>query len=105
MHAEVSQQATLAYWTPARLKSAKPVSVIAAGTAQSLKTTHSPTGKPSEVPGGAPLGGEQTAQGSSVSPSTTDPYDSFQVSIADTKLYPYELNGALFFTNDGSDYS
>lgn len=103
-HVQVSQAATLAYWTPARMKAAKPVDVIAAGASQSLEATHNATGKPGAVPGGAPLGAK-TAGGSSVHPATTDPYDSFQVSTADTKKFPYELNGALFFTNNGSDYS
>ena len=101
-HGQISQEATLAYWTAARLKSAKPVDVIAAGSAQSLKTTQSPTGKPGEVPGGAPLGAT-TAQGGSAQPATA-PFDSFQVSHADTKLFPYDLNGKLFFTNDGDNF-
>jgi hypothetical protein len=103
-HASISEKATLAYWTPARLKSAKPVDVIATGSANSLGTTHGPTGKPIEVPGGAPLGAS-TAAGSSAQPATSDPFDSFQVSSADTKLFPYDLNGALFFTNDGNNFS
>ena len=37
---QISQEATLAYWTAARLKSAKPVDVVAAGSAQSLQATH-----------------------------------------------------------------
>jgi V8-like Glu-specific endopeptidase len=100
---QTNQAATLAYWTAARLKSATPVDVVAAGTTRSLAGPNGPTGKPGAVPGGAPLNATR-ASGGSVHPETTDPYDSFQVSIADTKLYPYELNGALFFENNGSNY-
>jgi V8-like Glu-specific endopeptidase len=99
---QISQEATLAYWTAARLKSAKPVDVIAAGSAQSLQATHGATGKPIEVPGGAPLGAS-TAPGGSVHPASA-PFDTFAVSNADTKLFPYDLNGKVFFTNDGGNF-
>ncbi len=102
-HVQTSEDATLAYWTAARLKSATPVDVVAAGTTHKLAGPHGPTGTPGAVPGGAPLS-STTAHGSSATPETTDPYDSFQVSIADTKLYPYEMNGAMFFENNGSNY-
>jgi V8-like Glu-specific endopeptidase len=105
VHAQSNQAAaTLAYWTPARLKAATPVDVIAAGRAQTLAAPHGPTGKPGEVPGGTPLSVTR-ASGGSAHPETSDPYDSWQVSVADTTSYPYSLNGALFFENDGSDYS
>ena len=103
-HASISEKATLAYWTPARLKSAKPVDVIATGNPNSLGAPQGPTGKPMEVPGGAPLD-PPTAAGDSAQPETTDPYDNFQVAKADTTVYPYDLNGALFFTNDGNNFS
>ncbi len=103
-HASISERATLAYWTPARLKSAKPVDVIATGNANSLGAPQGPTGEPMEVPGGAPLDAP-TAAGGSAQPATSDPFDSFQVTTADTKLFPYDLNGALFFTNDGNNFS
>jgi hypothetical protein len=102
--AQISQQATLSYWTAARLESAKPVDVIAAGSAQSLKVSAKPTGKPGGVPAGAPLDATTATGGGSVQPATTDPYDSFQVTKADTTLYPYDLNGALFFENNGTNY-
>jgi hypothetical protein len=99
---QTSQAATLAYWTAARLKSAKPVDVIAAGHAQPLATAHGPTGQPGEVPGGAPLNGN-VAQGGSAQPASS-PFDSFQVSNADAKLFPYDVNGKVFFTNDGNNF-
>ena len=103
-NAQSNQAATLAYWTPARLRSAKPLDVIAAGTAQSpLAAPRAPTGSPGAVPGGAPLGAT-TATGGTVPQTEATPYDSFQVTRADTKKFPYNLNGALFFTNDGSNY-
>jgi V8-like Glu-specific endopeptidase len=69
-----------------------------------LATTHAPTGRPGAVPGGAPLSATAATGGTSAQTETT-PYDSFQVTRADTKKYPYELNGALFFTNNGGNYS
>jgi hypothetical protein len=98
-----TQNATLAYWTPARLKSAVPVNVVHAGTAAPATASPGPTGKPGAVPGGAPPGAV-VASGGIPLPATTDPYDSFQVTRADSKKFPYNLNGALFFTNNGSNF-
>lgn len=102
--AQNNEAATLAYWTPARLQSAKPLDVIAAGTAAApLATPRGPTGSPGEVPGGAPPGAA-TAAGGTFPQTETTPYDSFQVTRVDTKKFPYDLNGALFFTNNGTNY-
>jgi V8-like Glu-specific endopeptidase len=97
------QRATLAYWTPARLKAAKPISVVATGTAAPLATRQGPTGKPGTSPGGLPPGATTATGG--LSPQTeASPYDSFQVGTTDTTKFPYDLNGKLFLTNDGSNY-
>ena len=104
-----SQRATLAYWTPARLRAAKPVTVTDAGTrAHTGAALGRPAGPAGKVPGSHPSGSAAdtgTPQGTSISQfSYPFPYDNFAVPTADTKLYPWDVNGALFFTNGGSNY-
>jgi len=109
-----SKQATLAYWTPARLESAKPLDVIAAGAAAPRATQQQATGKAGRVNGSLPQGTKATGtqQSNATQAPATTPYDSFEVTPAPTskgkggvwKDWPYDLNGKLFFTNNGSNY-
>jgi len=115
----VSHDATLKYWTPARIKAAIPVSVISAGKAAPRKATQKPVGAPGRSPGHAPTGARSASRASASKGTNVAncsagscPYDSFEVTPAPTKKgggvwqdYPYDVNGALFFENDGSDYS
>jgi hypothetical protein len=56
----MSPKATLAYWTPARLRAAKPADIITvrsnASAPQAPAGPAGPTGKPGSVPGGVPAG-------------------------------------------------
>ncbi len=103
-NAQSKQNATLAYWTPARLKAAQPLDVIAAGTAPApLAAPQKPTGTPGKVPGGAPLGATTATDGTTPQTETT-PFDAFQVGATDQRKFPYDLNGKLFFTNNGGNF-
>ncbi len=110
-----SEQATLAYWTPARIESAKPLSVISAGTAAPRATTQRPTGKQGWAKGSRATATTAGVTGQAAAPQApaASPYDSFEVTPAPTKKgngngvwkdWPYDLNGALFFANDGINY-
>jgi hypothetical protein len=104
-----SAKAVLAYWTPARLRAAKPASVIIAGTkSKPLPVTNKLPGKPGEVAGGPPEGhAPVTRPGRTITPEAFPypyPYDSFTPAWALWRTYPYDVNGKLFFTNDGSDF-
>jgi hypothetical protein len=114
-HAKVmSARQTLAYWTPARLRAAKPVSVITVSPKAHVRaaTPARPAGKPGIVRGGFP-GGAATAapavaaRGGAVTPLAFPypyPYDIYAVPAASYKQLGYRLNGKLFFTNDGGNY-
>jgi hypothetical protein len=110
-HAKVlSVKATLSYWTPARLRAAKPVSVITVrprGQASGGGISASPSGKPAAVAGGLPDGAKALAtarQAAPVARAYPYPYTLTQVPNASYTAWPYELNGKLFFTNDGGSY-
>lgn len=112
-HAKVmSVQQTLAYWTRARLRAAKAVSVITVSPKTSTGAAPArPTGKPGSARGGFP-GRAATAAAAAhhAGPPTPlafpypYPYDLFQVPNKYYTQYPWELNGKLFFTNDGGGY-
>jgi len=104
-----SAKAVLAYWTPARLRAAKPASVIVAGTKpKAIPATGKQPGKPGQVAGGLPSGhAAVTPSTKAISPQAFPypyPYDSFTPSWALWRTYPYEVNGKLFFTNNGSGF-
>ncbi|MFZ0664861.1 MAG: hypothetical protein WAM97_03840, partial [Acidimicrobiales bacterium] len=89
------------------------------GKAAPRAATQKPTGKFGRVAGHAPTDAGSPANTSAAGASNaincsagSCPYDSFEVTPAPTKKgggvwedYPYSVNGALFFENDGSDYS
>ena len=105
-----SPRATLAYWTAARLRSARPADLIHAGVRPSVRpATGRPAGRAARVAGGLPAGdglavSPQSGGGSADAFSYPFPYDSFTPPQSLWKTYPYEVNGKLFFTNDGADY-
>jgi V8-like Glu-specific endopeptidase len=107
----MSAKATLAYWTRARLRAAKPVSVLTVSP-KALRgaTSARPTGKPSRVQGGLPEGASAEAAAGPLGSqiplqfSYPYPYDIFQVPNSYYTAYPWELNGKLFFSNDGGSY-
>jgi len=104
------EKAALAYWTPARLRAAKPADVAIAGAKPHvLPATGTPPGKPGHVAGGLP-DGRGLAVTRPASASTPEafpypfPYDSFIATPSLWPTYPYEVNGALFFTNSGTGF-
>lgn len=111
MHtAKVNAKAVLAYWTPARLRAAKSVDVLIAGSRPHVVPPAAKTpGKPAHVAGGLARG-----QGAAITPairraspnafSYPYPYDSFTPAQSLWHTYPYEVNGKLFFSNDGGNY-
>lgn len=105
------QKSVLAYWTPARLRAAKPVDVIDAGAKPDVRPAAAhPAGKPASIPGGLPAGRgfAVTRLRPGAGPdgyAYPYPYSSFNVPAADYTRWPYELNGRLFFDNDGAGYS
>jgi hypothetical protein len=111
MHtAKVNAKAVLAYWTPARLRAAKSADVLVAGSRPHvLPPTAKVPGKPGRVAGGRARG-----QGAAATPairraspnafSYPYPYDSFTPAQGLWRTYPYEVNGKLFFSNDGGNY-
>ena len=102
-------KAVLAYWTPARLRAAKPASVVIAGTKPKPRpATGKRPGKPGRVAGGLPNGHAAVAPSTrAISPEAFPypyPYDSFTPPWGLWHTYPYEVNGKLFFTNNGSGF-
>ncbi len=105
----VNAKAVLAYWTPARLRAAKSVDVVVAGSRPNVvpPSTHTP-GKPGHVAGGMPRGTAAAAtHPATVTPEAFGypyPYDSFTPQWALWHAYPDEVNGKLFFTNNRTGY-
>ena len=105
-----SAKATLAYWTPARMRSAKDVStLIAGGPASTAPAVSKPPGKPGRVAGGLPAGASASG-GIRANPAPIPqafsypyPYDSFNVPNGDYQKFPWRVNGKIFFSNDGGN--
>jgi len=110
---EADAAATLAYWTPARMQAAKNVSVVIAHAPTTASPTATkPDGKAGTVVGGLPAGlpasAAHTGAASAASPDAFSypfPYDSFTVPTGDYKKFPWSMNGAIFFVNNGGDYA
>ena len=107
---KVNQKAVLAYWTPARLRAAKSADVVVAGSKPHvLRPTATAPGKPGRVLGGMPRG-QGAANFPLIRPIKPNafpypyPYDSFTVAQHLWPTYPYEVNGKLFFVNNGSSF-
>jgi hypothetical protein len=100
-----SRQRTLAYWTPARMRAARPAGLIdaGAGLAGDLPLGQ-PTGKPESAPGGLPHGRGSAAvyRGLAITRRGVHPSYVFTMSnvpAADYMKYPWSMNGILFFSN------
>lgn len=110
-HAKVMDaRQALAYWTPARLRAAKPVSVITVSPkARTGAASAGPAGRPGSVRGGFPGGAASAAATQHAGPTTLAfpypyPYDIYQVPNSSYKQFAWRLDGKLFFTNDGGNY-
>ena len=102
-------KAVLAFWTPARLRAAKPAGVIIAGKQPKvLPPTGKQPGRPGHVVGGLPNGRlAPTSATRTISPEAFPypyPYDSFTPSWALWHQYPDQVNGKLFFENNGGGF-
>jgi hypothetical protein len=107
----MSVKQTLAYWTPARMRAAKPVSVITVRPkANTGAVSARPAGKPGSVRGGFPGGATAAATATQHAASSITafpypyPYDIYQVPFKWYSQLGYRLNGKLFFSNDGGNY-
>jgi V8-like Glu-specific endopeptidase len=111
------QAQTLAYWTPARRSAAKSAEVVAGSkpTNQQSPAVETPDGPPGAVAGSSPTG----TPSASVSAQQLDasepvlagqpwgypfPYDTFAVPVKLYKTYPYNIDGTIFFRNNGGGY-
>jgi len=109
---EGSAEATLSYWTPARMRSATVVNTLVDhAPVTASPALAKPDGKAGAVAGSLPAGMSASVAvhnaRSGVKPedfSYPYPYDSFTVPTGDYKKYPWQLNGAIFFVNNGTDY-
>lgn len=116
--ASATEQArTLAYWTPARRDAAKSAEVVAGSQPanQQSPAVETPDGPPGAVAGASPEGvssASTSAQQLSASEPVLAgqpwgypfPYDTFAVPVKLYKTYPYNVNGTIFFRNNGGGY-
>ncbi len=88
----ISEKATLAYWTRARMRAATPAPLIERTGRPAPEPVH--PGTPGHVPGGRP------AIKPAARTATPDgfPYDSFNVPASEYTQWPYEVNGKVFST-------
>ena len=110
----MSPKATLAYWTPARLRAAKPADIITVrSNASAPQAPASPTGRPGSVPGGLPADSGAAVAAhptAALTPALSNnynypfPYTISQVPASSYTKYPWDLNGKLFFSNAGGNY-
>jgi hypothetical protein len=100
-----AQKRTLAYWTRQRRESAKAPTIIHKASRGKPGIFH--PGKPGRVSGGGrpPI---IKGIGTTARPDTRlgypFPYASFNVPVNDYSSWPYDLNGKIFFTNNGVNY-
>ena len=104
------QAATLAYWTPARRASAVNADVVTLSSPKLLSKAQAanihPVGKPGRVAGSGSVAKSApravtNAPGLSAYPF---PYTTSKVSQSKYTTFPVELNGKIFFTNNGGSY-
>jgi hypothetical protein len=104
------EKAALAYWTPARLRAAKPADMVIAGAKpRVLPAMGKQPGKPGHVAGGLPDGRGPAVirRARAITPEASPypyPYYSFTPSSTLWSTYPYAVNGKLFFTNNGGGF-
>ncbi|HEX3955170.1 MAG TPA: hypothetical protein VHZ03_00905 [Trebonia sp.] len=99
-----AQKKTLAYWTRQRRESAKAPSIVHKVVRGRPGTFH--PGKPGRVSGGRPpiirpVGGAARPDTALGYPF---PYTSFNVNPEEYSNWPYDVNGKIFFTNNGANY-
>lgn len=106
-------RATIRYWTPARMASAKPVDIVRHGSPTKASSAAGPTGSAGSVPGRSPGGRpapplKASTAGAGIIPmgfSYPYPFTRFGVSPATQyPKFPWEVNGKIFFTNDGGNF-
>jgi hypothetical protein len=113
---KAEQMATLRYWTASRRASARSIGTISVSPAEVHRATAViPSGKPGKVAGGDPARSTSSRPTAALAPAAHThgliaasypySYDSFYVPTGDYTDYPYALNGAIFFVNNGVDYA
>jgi hypothetical protein len=105
-----AKAATIAYWTPARRASAVNADVVAVSSPKVLSKAQAanihPTGKPGRVAGsGSAAKTARVAPASVASPAAYPfPFTTSKVAFAKYTTFPVDLNGKIFFTNNGGNY-
>jgi hypothetical protein len=106
-----AEKAVLSYWTPARPRAAKSANVIVAGNRpKALPPAASVPGKPGHIAWAACRTATRQRSPSPAGrrrrpPSPTPiPTTCFEPSPGLWPTYPYEVNGKLFFVNNGSGF-
>jgi V8-like Glu-specific endopeptidase len=103
---EADQAAALAHWTPARMRAARQADIAVAGAPKvSAPDATKPAGRPGSV--ASSLTPDAALPEAGMAPDAFSypyPYTSFNVATANTKKYPWKINGKVFFTNNGLDY-
>ncbi|HEY5012865.1 MAG TPA: hypothetical protein VIK61_09195 [Acidimicrobiia bacterium] len=104
---KVDAKAIQAYWTPARMASAKNVDIVIAKTPVTSRLHEVHAGKPGAVAGSTPAAAGLAGRIAGVTPDAFTypfPYSSWNVPGGYYKKYPWAVNGKIFFTNDGGNY-
>ena len=104
-----AQKATIAYWTPARRAAAKNADIVTTAVPKALSKAQATNlhaiGKPGRVAGSS---GAATARLATLRPNNAAaypfPYTTSKVAQAKYKTFPVDLNGKIFFTNNGGNY-
>ena len=104
-----SAKAVLAYWTPARLRRPSRLAWSSPGKRRRCSRPRaSSRGSPARSRAASPNGHAAVAPSTkAISPEAFPypyPYDSFTPSSSLWPTYPYEVNGKLFFTNNGGRF-
>lgn len=105
-----AQAATLAYWTPERRASAVNADVVTLSSPNVLSKAQAanvrPTGNPGRIAGssGAAKTAHREATNAADLASYPFPYTTSKVAQAKYTTFPVDLNGKIFFTNNGGNY-
>jgi hypothetical protein len=105
-----AQAATVAYWTPARRASAVNADVVTLSSPKALSkaeaTNSRPVGKPGRIAGSgsAAPATQRPATSAANLAAYPFPYTSSKVALAKYTTFPVDLNGKIFFTNNGGNY-
>jgi hypothetical protein len=111
--------ATKEYWTPARMRNAKPSDMTLPGSPDSSEANAAqPEGRPVMIPGAPPGGGSTTGASAttrSIEPKATTsngytypfPFTRYEVidpGSTSYEAYPYRTNGKVFYTMGGKNF-